>query len=638
MTNFTQRCFLASILFVAAFPLLSQTNRSIDGTGNNQSFPEWGAGHTNLLYPGTVGYADGISEPAGAGLPHSRFVSNQLFAQSTLLNDTDGRSAYTWGWGQFIDHDVTFVENHPTEHVDIFVPPFDVFFDPAGTGTAVIPVARSAYDPASGTSTSNFRRHINSTTAFIDASAVYGPDQPRADWLRSHIGGKLKTSSGDMLPWNTTTGEADAPVDPNAPAMDMPFPFVDKLFVAGDFRANENPFLLGIHTLFVREHNRLCDEIANQNPNWTDEQIYQRARKLVGGQIAAITYEEWLPAIGLELPPYDGYKFFAHPGIMNEFSAAAFRYGHTTINHVMMRMDHDGNTMPQGNILLRDAFFNPNATMEVGGVEPCLQGMATVVQQDFDAKVIDDLRNFLFGAPGAGGMDLVAINIQRGRERGLPGYNTLRQNFGLPPVEDFSDINGDPLQAQMMAFVYGEVDNVDPWVGIVSEAHLPGSMFGETAIAIVGQQLEALRNGDRFYYENDPDLTPDDKAWLKQTRLSEVIRRNTGIEHLQENVFFAEPLVSSSNEAGRTAHLSLGIFPNPVAQVLRFSVESKIGEGASFQVSDVQGRTLATQRLQLAPGSNQLAIALPDGAAPGVFVLTMLTESGKQGAGRFLKL
>lgn len=639
MAKFTLKALCLSLLIPASITTWAQPNRSIDGTGNNMTFPSWGAAHTRLLYAGTLGYGDGISEPGGADRPNPRVISNQLFSQSTLLNDPRGMSAYTWVWGQFIDHDITLVEDHPIETMNVSVPPYDVFFDPTGTGTAVIPMFRSLYDPTTGTSYSNFRKHLNSITAYIDGSGVYGSDETRANWLRSFTGGKLRLSSGNMLPFNTTTGEQGDPVDPTAPGMAMPLPFVHKWFVAGDPRANENAFLTAIHTLFAREHNRLCDELAATHPDWNDEQLYQQARKLNGAEIQAIVYEEWLPAMGMNLPPYAGYQFTKNPGIMNEFSAAAFRYGHTTINNMLMRMDHDGHTMPQGNILLRDAFFNPDAMMEVSGIEPYMQGMATVVQQDFDAKVIDDLRNFLFGQPGSGGMDLVSLNIQRGRERGVADYNSLRISFGLPPVENFSDINSDPLLSQSLGFVYGgDVDNIDAWVGIVSEGHMEGSMFGETAMTIIGHQFENLRDGDRYYYENDLVLTQEEKAWIKQTRLADVIRRNTSINNIQDQIFFAEPLQVTGTHDVASAAANPLVYPNPVGETLHFVVESTSAEKGHFQVVDMQGQVILQKEAALAAGNNMLAFDLPATTVNGIYILTVTTDNGQTGQSRFVKI
>ncbi len=128
------------------------------------------------------------------------------------------------------------------------------------------------------------------------------------------------------------------------------------------------------------------------------------SRRIIGAKIQAIVYEEWLPTLGVHLPEYNGYDALVNPGIMNVFSVAAYRYGHTVVNSTIVRMNNEGNLIPAGNILLRNAFFNPIVLVESGGVDPFLIGMATQVEQDFDCKLVHDLRNFLFGPPGFGGL------------------------------------------------------------------------------------------------------------------------------------------------------------------------------------------------------------------------------------------
>ena len=636
MKNSTKILFIIAINFCFAMGLYSQAHRTIDGYNNNLIHKEWGAVGTNQLPTATTGFSDGISEPAGPDRPNARFISNAVFMQNTLANDPRGLSAYCWAWGQFIDHDITLVQDHPTEGMAVSVPAGDMFFDPAGTGTATIPFHRSDYDPNTGTDVSNPRQFINSITAFIDASAVYGSTEERAAWLRTFSEGKLKTSTGNLLPWNTTSGEYGAPVDPAAPEMAMPLPFVEKWFIAGDVRANENPFLTGMHTLFVREHNRLCGELQTANPDWTDEQLYQQARRLVGAQMQAIVYEEWLPAMGMEVPPYNGYDLFMDPGIMNVFSAAAYRYGHTTINSLLARMDNNGNYLPQGNIGLRDAFFNPNAIVEVNGIEPYLIGMATMVQQDFDCKVVDDLRNFLFGPPGAGGLDLVALNIARGRERGLPDYNTIRAEFGLEPISSFDEMSTDPLMNQTLEFVFGDINNLDPWVGMLAENHMPDALFGKTAMTIIKQQFMALRDGDRFYYENDPFISVEEKQWVKATKLADIIRRNTPITIVQKDIFKVEPFLTAAKEEERDNVLDFALYPNPAQSMISLRVFSENPQSAKLQINDLQGKVLLQQDAQLLGGNNTLALDLPANLATGLYVLTIQTE-GQIGHQRFFK-
>ena len=106
----------------------------------------------------------------------------------------------------------------------------------------------------------------------------------------------------------------------------------ERFFVGGDVRVNEQPGLMAFHTLWVREHNRLCDELKAANPTWNDEELFQRARKIVGALIQVVTYEEFLPNIGVDIAPYTAYNPTIDAGIMNTFSAASYRFGHTMVN------------------------------------------------------------------------------------------------------------------------------------------------------------------------------------------------------------------------------------------------------------------------------------------------------------------
>ncbi|MBK7342029.1 MAG: T9SS type A sorting domain-containing protein [Saprospiraceae bacterium] len=631
----TQTCIVLMCLLGSTWAA-GQGYRTIDGFNNNLIYKSWGAAGENQLTLGTIGYADGISEPAGPDRPNARAISNLLFTQNTMANDPIGLSAYCWGWGQFIDHDITLVKDNAAEGLTIPIPTGDAFFDPAGTGTKFIPMARSESDPVTGTSTVNPRKHVNAISAFIDASTVYGSDEDRATWLRTFSGGRLKISYGNLLPWNTTTGEYGAPIDPAAPEMAMPLPNVKKWFVAGDVRANENPFLTSLHTVFVREHNRLCAELEISHPTWTDEQLYQHARRLVAGLVQQIVYGEWLPALGMEVPVYSLYDPFTNPGIMNVFSAAAYRYGHTTINSLLVRMNDDGYYIAQGDLLLRDAFFNPTAIQDVDGIEPYLIGMATVVQQDFDCKVIDDLRNFLFGKPGAGGMDLAAINIVRGRERGLADYNSIRADFGLQPFTDFTEFSADPLMNQTLEFVYGSVDQVDPWVGMLAEDHMPGALFGHTAMTIIRKQFLALRDGDRYYFENDIEISEEEKEWIRKVHLADIIKRNAGVTIVHDDLFTAKPLVSS-HQWTADQQIDFALYPNPVRDRVVLRIPSDDHHEAIIRITNGAGQEVLQRVAGMSQGNNTLTISLPTDWPAGIYQLSV-QGNNRSGIKSFVKV
>ncbi|MCC9599407.1 dockerin type I domain-containing protein [Stieleria sp. JC731] len=503
--------------------------QSFDGTGNNLENPEWGSTGIEFTRDVASDYADGVSTPSGEDRASAREISNLVSAQDESIESERGLSSYIWQFGQFIDHDIdlTLSPDHGSgESFNIDVPTGDIYFDPQGTGDAEISLTRSLGADGSGDSVDNPLEQVNGITAFIDGSMIYGSDAERADALRSFEGGRLLTSEGDLLPYNTEG-------IPNGGGTG------DNLFIAGDLRANEQVGLLAMHTLWVREHNRIADQISADNPDLSDEQIYQRARRMVIAELQAITFNEYLPALlGRDaITPYEGYDSTVDPSISNLFATAGFRYGHSTLPTEILRLDDNGEVIEAGNLALRDAFFNPSVIAE-GGIESILNGMAAQRSQEVDTKVVDDLRNFLFGPPGSGGFDLVSLNIQRGRDHGLPDYNSVREQLGLDPAETFADITSDVELQVALEQAYGDTSDIDVWVGALAEDHAPGASVGETLQTIIADQFMAIRDGDRFWYQNT--LEGEQLRQASQTRLSDVIERNTTLTSLQDHVFFVD--------------------------------------------------------------------------------------------------
>lgn len=600
-----------SILCVFAQVTFGQSNRSIDGYGNNEANPQWGAVGDVQPRISPSDYADGISQPkldAQFGKENPRIISNMLFAQEDIIESDLSLSDYTWVFGQFVDHDIVLSENSHELLENIIVPEDDEHFLP---GT-VLMMARSEGAEGTGISTDNPRQHINNITAFLDLSQVYGSDEHRANWLRSKVDGKLKMSSKDRLPWNTMSGEFNSNVDYNAPLMADDTHSLTKMYVAGDVRANENPLLLSFHTLFAREHNRLCDHLKELHPGWDDERLYQGARKKLIAYYQKIVYSEWLPALGVELPSYNGYKPTVNPQIFNEFSSAAFRMGHTLINSTILRMDNNGEETKEGNISLRDAFFNPYVIEFAGGIDAYFKGMATQVQQEFDCKVIDDVRNFLFGAPGEGGLDLAAININRGRERGISDYNTIRTSLGLPRLTSFDELTDDPADAELLETVFENIDNVDAWVGMLAEPHLDGTLFGNVVTTLMERQFQALREGDRFYFEN-MDFSANEMEDILAISMRDLLMRNTSISIMQPEVFRAIP--HENIEGGPELlpfPLDAAIYPNPVREFLQLKVYGSADETLVVSVIDYMGRMVSKTEHHVYEGNNTVRVDLED--------------------------
>ncbi|PHQ31643.1 peroxidase family protein [Rhodopirellula bahusiensis] len=498
--------------------------RSIDGTGNNVENPDLGSANTELLRTVENDYSDGISEPAGEDRPSAREISNTL-ASADPEGTTNERdlSSFVFAWGQFIDHDIDLSLSPQTdgESFDIEVPEGDPFFDPFNTGEATIGLTRSDIADGTGTSVENPAEQVNSITAWIDGSQVYGSDQATADSLREFVGGRLLITDDGLLPTDEDQG-----------------------LLAGDIRAAENVVLTSMHALFLREHNRLADEISAENPSLSDEEIYQEARATVIAEMQSITINQYLPALLGEdaISDYTGYDSTVDPSIANEFSTAAFRFGHTTLNDEFRFVDNDGNEMAES-VALANAFFQPGL-LEDTGIDPLLKYAASTLSQEVDLEVVDSLRNFLFGPPGAGGFDLVSLNIQRGRDHGLADFNSTREAYGLEAVESFDQITSDADVAANLEALYGDVNNIDLWVGLLAEDHTADGSLGETATAIIADQFERLRDGDRFWYENT--MTDREVREIEKTSLGDIIARNTNVDSLQENVFFFSPTITGT--------------------------------------------------------------------------------------------
>ena len=533
--------------------------RSFDGTGNNQVQEDLGSVGEYFLRGSpsapdftATAYMDGVAAPARSNSPNPREISNTLSVQTQNIPSSRGLSAMAWYWGQWIDHDITLTEVGNTEYLPIGVPAGDPQFDPPpGSGSETIDFYRSVFDSTTGTDIMNPRQQVNAITAWIDASNVYGSDAARALSLQEldsggNPTGRLRltsTSVGVLLPYNTT----------GLPNASLPMQDQTTLFLSGDVRANEQAGLTAMHTLFLREHNRLADEISVTNPSLSGEEIYQQARKIVGAELQQITYYEFLPALlGSDaIDPYTGYDETVNPNISNVFATAAFRVGHTMLNPVLQRLNDLGEIIPEGNLALRDAYFNPT-NIESIGIEPYLKGASEMYSQEIDTRVVEDVRSMLFGAPGHGGLDLASLNIQRGRDHGLLDYNSLREIYGIGRISDFSEISSDPLIQAAFETLYGDVDTIDPWIGMLAEDPLMGASVGELTSAIISNQFERLRDGDRFWFEWDPfftQLNPEMLAEVRNTSLSDIIRNNTTLTNLSSNVFFTgsipEPITLS---------------------------------------------------------------------------------------------
>jgi hypothetical protein len=599
--------------------------RSYDGTNNNiaRTKAEWGATNVALAreIPAEYGATDTKNAMGGTSRPSARQISNAICDEPVTTFSSKNLSAYVYVWGQFLDHDMVLTPSSTTESVPITLPANETLF------TVPISFSRSTIFPGSGINTQ--RQQMNLNTAWIDGSVVYGSDSVRASWLRTKVNGKLKTSAGNNLPWNTVNGESSGALDASAPSMANDGNHTIKTIVTGDVRGAEHPGIIGLHLIFVREHNRISDRLRTQGLT-NDEEIYQKARKEIGALIQAITYQEFLPAMGITLNNYSKYNSAVKPDILNSFATAGYRIGHTQVADLLAMRDNNCVVVGGGGVDLIDAFFNIGLIDEFG-LESFLKGFATHKQYETDTKINSILRNFLFGSPTAPvrfGLDLAALNIQRGRDHGLPDYNDIRKFYTGSPARTFADITKNTTLAAALQTQYGTIDNIDLWIGILAEDILPGKSVGKTMHAMLKAQFEKLRDGDFYFYKSDPNLSAAIKTQVSNTKLSDLIKRNTTLTNLQANVFITNPCPGETGEDVNETPLiavvenyiqspvkakeGVNVYPNPVNDLLNIQLESI--EGQTLRLTDQYGRVLRTMQTQSGAGYYEMSVSdLPVG-------------------------
>jgi hypothetical protein len=484
-------------------PRPSISYRSIDGSGNNLATTGLNVVGATFTRIGAAQFSDGISA-LRTDLPNARTVSNLVVAGNAETPNAEGLSGMMYAWGQFIDHDINLTLSDDVTHIDITVPDGD----PMLSGS--ISMTRSIIDPLTGVAGSPAAT-TNNVTGWIDGSMVYGSDATTAASLRG-AGGYLLTSEGNNLP------------------------IVDGAYLAGDIRVAENPDLTALQTIFLREHNRQVDALKVAHPDWTGDQLYEQARAVVTAEIAHITYTEFLPHLlgSNAITRYRGYQADVDASLTEEFAGAAFRFGHSIVSANLEKTDEQGNVIGTP-VTLKDAFFQDPADFVIdSGADGLLRHLTNDLSNALDVHIVDDLRNFLF-VPGVG-MDLAAINLQRGRDLGLGTLNETRVALGLTPYASFAEITSDAETAAALEAAYGDVNKVELWIGGLAENHVAGGMVGQTFGVIIAEQFQDLRDGDRYWYQNQ-GFDPATMREIESMTLSSVILKNTDTEHMQSDAF-----------------------------------------------------------------------------------------------------
>ncbi|KAF8771498.1 Peroxidase like protein [Argiope bruennichi] len=530
--------------------------RTMNGKCNNLRYPLWGAAnqcfrrHLPAVYTGFDNFRKSVT---GALLPEPRQLTLSIF-QNHHNSSEDVSLMYTI-YGQTIAHDISLANfeipqtpccapenvNHSVCKT-MLVPPSDPFY--AQFNVTCLSFTRTVACNACNT---NKRQQNTQQTAAMDASIVYGPDDNIAYGLRTNDGtGKLLsnyTKIGELLP------SGNNPQDTFCPMLKK-----YKCFQAGDSRINQHAALTSMQTVYMREHNRIAEELKKLNPNWNDERLYQEARRINIAQLQNINFQEHLPHLlghyymskfDLQVKNGSGgtrYNPEVQLGVWNEFSTAAFRI------HSMIATD-----VGALNLQFVNLFSNPGLLWK-GHAGEILNGATSVPSEKFDRWFVNDVTDFITRKNGAPyGSDLAARDVQRGRDHGIAPYvhYVYFCSDGQVDIQSFDDlVNYEIISNEGVMLLkrnYAKVQDVDLYVGLQLEHDARGAKVGPTAVCIIARQYYHLKYGDRFYFEHIGEagsFTAAQRTSIKQASLSRLLCDNTYISEVQLNSML---LPSNSN-------------------------------------------------------------------------------------------
>lgn len=503
-------------------------------------------------------------------LPAARSISDNIYAQGNAdLPNGAGINEFFQFFGQYLTHDIAEAATASSG---------DRPLDPDGLP---FPFGRTPYH----TDEYGVRQQINEETSFLDLSGVYGNNHERLELARagnSYTGESayLLLGEGGMLPTIKEVGidsgktslevlEIFTPEGfgglPDPTTNPDPTTFEHR-FYAGDNRVNQQPSLLSQQTMWARNHNWHVEQLKYKHPDWSQDQLFEAARALNEAEWQHVVYDEYLTKLvgKWAISEYTGYKADVDPSIINEFTTVAFRFGHDQSRQILQTLAENGGV--SGEFTLGQAFLalgNGSAvTINSEGLDGWIRGQLSALTQEIDGHVVDGNRNTLFGIPGAT-VDLTVFDTMRGRDHGVNNYNLMREGLGLYVYRSFDEFayanNIDAATLQALNELYGyDISKLDTIVGGLLEKKAYGSQLGELFTLLTVMQFEAIRDGDRLYYENRFADHPEIIKAIEETSLADIIARTSGVEHVYHDAFAAHSRIGGT-EYDEVVHGTAGV-------------------------------------------------------------------------------
>ncbi len=499
--------------------------RSVDGSYNDLSAPAMGMAKTR--FGRNVPLADTVPEdPERVLTPNPRLVSTRLLARGPEMIPAPTLNVLAAAWLQFETRDWF---SHGTDATRCFAVP-----RPPGDDWPTDPmtVPRTPRDPhADGT-------FVNTVTHWWDASQIYGSTQEFHDAVRRPELGKGKVAIGpdDLIDIDTTLLGSSGGLDGWWVGLEL------------------------LHTLFMREHNAVCDMLATAYPSWSDDEVFDKARLVVAALIAKIHTVEWTTAI-LNRPALrigmrtnwfglagehvrrlygrltDGEVLSGIPGsptdhhsapysITEEF-VAVYRM-HPLIPDALQLRSVDDPRTSTALPFMDAARLQSRPLLQQRGATDLLYSLGTAnpgaVSLHNHPRFMQRLVRTEDGLP----LDLAAVDLLRSRERGVPRYNAFRRLLHLPAVTSFEQLTGDTATADELRAVYPTVDDVDLTVGLYAEKPPTGFGFCDTTFRIFILMASRRLKSDRFFTTDfTPRVyTPEGMAWIEDNDMCSVLLRH----------------------------------------------------------------------------------------------------------------
>ncbi|XP_063411145.1 myeloperoxidase-like [Mytilus trossulus] len=586
---------------------------SADGSCNNLDHPSWGVTNSNQGRYVPAEYNDGFNEPRiygkyGTKLPEPRLISNMLFRPQKSTKLSQDLTILHMAWGQFMIHDVVKTpitkgvkgsdiqccgenaENSP-DCFSLAIPSNDPYFS---TDRQCLNFVRSRPGKLND-NLPGIREQINEVTSFLDGSVIYGSSEEQMKDLKMGYKGLLATKecpfSQKVLnfmrkPTIETEGCRSLPKGPDAPCFVLSKgDYHDYCQKAGDKRVNVVPNLCALHNLFVRYHNKIAERLAQVNfISWSSDQLFEETRKIVTAILQHVTYNEYLPVVigkrnmikyklfSAETGFDNVYNEMVDATVKNSFGAAAFRFGHSQITNYQSRMNSQYTRYSETPI--EQTFKRPGMCTAQHGknIPDLLRWMFTDKSAETDRYFESGVRDKLFSKQQGKTLDLPAMNIQRGRDHGLPGYNAFRRWCNLAVGYSFGRRNTWSLSdhsysnTRLLRKIYRHPDDIDLFVGGISETHVTDGVVGPTFACIIGQQFRDIKLGDRFWYENKLAITSftlDQVNEIKKVKLSQVICKGSDVNSVQENPLKAPSFENPRRECSDFPYIDLNKWKVP---------------------------------------------------------------------------